>query len=102
MYQDLRVKGIACENEPEFRAYIVLLNLNNGNFLYDLQQLPKSVQNSPEVQFAIKVYFSLDSNNYYKFFKLVRETTYLNACILLRYFNQVRLKAFSIIIKDKL
>lgn len=99
MYEDLRVKGIICENEPEFRAYVVLLNLNNGNFLYDLQQLPKSVQNSPEIQFAIKMYFSLDSNNYYKFFKLVRETTYLNACILLRYFNQVRLKAFSIMIK---
>ncbi|XP_020292247.1 uncharacterized protein LOC109858934 [Pseudomyrmex gracilis] len=99
MYNDLRVKGITCENEAEFRAYVVLLNLNNGNFLYDLQQLPRSVQNSPEVQFAIKVYFALDSNNYYKFFQLVRETTYLNACILLRYFNQIRLKAFRVIIK---
>ncbi|KAG5327353.1 XMAS2 protein, partial [Pseudoatta argentina] len=99
MYHDLRVKGITCGNEPEFRAYIVLLNLNNGNFLYDLQQLPVSVQNSPQVQFAIKVYFSLDSNNYYKFFKLVRETTYLNACILLRYFNQIRLRALSIMVK---
>lgn len=99
MYHDLRVKGITCENESEFRAYIVLLNLNNCNFLYDLQQLPKSVQNSSEIQFAINIYFALDSNNYYKFFKLVRETTYLNACILLRYFNQVRLKAFSIMLK---
>lgn len=99
MYHDLRVKGITCKNESEFRAYVVLLNLNNGNFLYDLQQLPKSVQNSPEIKFAIKVYFSLDSNNYYKFFKLVRETTYLNACILLRYFNQVRLRALSIMVK---
>lgn len=99
MYHDLRLKGITCENESEFRAYIVLLNLNNGNFLYDLQQLPKSVQNSPEIQFAINIYFALDSNNYYKFFKLVRGTTYLNACILLRYFNQVRLKAFSIMLK---
>ncbi|XP_029154907.1 uncharacterized protein LOC114927992 [Nylanderia fulva] len=99
MYQDLRLKGIICENESEFRAYIVLLNLNNGNFLYDLQQLPKSVQNSPRIQFAIKTYFALDSNNYYKFFQLVRETTYLNACILLRYFNQVRLKALSIMVK---
>lgn len=99
MYHDLRMKGITCKNEPEFRAYVALLNLNNGNFLYDLQQLPKSVQNSQEVQFAIKVYFSLDSNNYYKFFKLVRKTTYLNACILLRYFNQVRLKALSVMVK---
>lgn len=99
MYHDLRMKGIFCENEPEFRAYVVLLNLNNGNFLYDMQQLPKSIQDSPEVQFAIDVYFALDSNNYYKFFKLVRETTYLNACILLRYFNQVRTKALSVMVK---
>lgn len=99
MYHDLRVKGITCENESEFRAYVVLLNLNNGNFLYDWQQLPKPVQNSPEIQFALKVYFSLDSNNYYKFFQLVRETTYLNACILLRYFNQVRLRALSVMVK---
>ncbi|KAL6443470.1 hypothetical protein ACFW04_002953 [Cataglyphis niger] len=99
MYHDLRLKGITCENESEFRAYIVLLNLNDGNFLYDLQQLPKSVQNSSEIQFAINIYFALDSSNYYKFFKLVRETTYLNACILLRYFNQVRLKAFKVMLK---
>ncbi|XP_014480762.1 PREDICTED: uncharacterized protein LOC106747603 isoform X2 [Dinoponera quadriceps] len=99
MYQDLRAKGVTCANEPEFRAYVVLLNLNNGNFLYDLRQLPKSVQDSPEVQFATKVYFALDSNNYYKFFKLVRQTTYMNACILLRYFNQVRVKAFSVMVK---
>lgn len=99
MYHDLRAKGVTCKNEPEFRAYVVLLNLNNGNFLYDLQQLPISMQNSPEIQFAIKIYFALDSNNYYKFFKLVRQTTYMNACILLRYFNQVRVKAFSVMVK---
>lgn len=99
MYHDLRAKGITCENEPEFRAYVVLLNLNNGNFLYDLQQLPKFVQDSPEIQFAIRVYFALDSNNYYKFFRLVQQTTYMNACILLRYFNQVRMRALSVMVK---
>lgn len=99
MYHDLRVKGINCKNESEFRAYIILLNLNNGNFMWDLQRLPKSIQKSPEVQFALEVYFALESNNYYKFFQLVRKTTYLNACILLRYFNQVRLKALSVMVK---
>ncbi|XP_076245384.1 RRM_XMAS2 and SAC3_GANP domain-containing protein xmas isoform X2 [Calliopsis andreniformis] len=99
MYHDLRVKGINCKNEPEFRAYIILLNLNNGNFMWDLQRLPKSIQKSPEVQFALEVYSALESNNYYKFFKLVHKTTYLNACILLRYFNQVRLKALSVMVK---
>ncbi|XP_014600800.1 PREDICTED: uncharacterized protein LOC106785127 [Polistes canadensis] len=99
MYHDLRVKGITCQNEPEFRGYIILLNLNNGNFMSDLQQLPISIQKSSEVQFAINIYSALESNNYYKFFKLVRQTTFLNACILLRYFNQVRVKALSIMVK---
>ncbi|XP_031848480.1 RRM_XMAS2 and SAC3_GANP domain-containing protein xmas [Nomia melanderi] len=99
MYHDLRVKGINCRNEPEFRAYIILLNLNNSNFMWDLQRLPKSVQRSAEVQFALEVYSALESNNYYKFFKLVHKTTYLNACILLRYFNQVRLRALSVMVK---
>ncbi|XP_054005091.1 uncharacterized protein LOC128890548 [Hylaeus anthracinus] len=99
MYHDLRVNGINCKNEPEFRAYIILLNLNNSNFMWDLQRLPKSIQKSPEVRFALDVYSALDSNDYYKFFKLVRKTTYLNACILLRYFNQVRLKALSVMVK---
>ncbi|XP_015599543.1 uncharacterized protein LOC107269801 [Cephus cinctus] len=99
MYQDLRVKGISCKNEPEFRAYIILLNLNNGNFMWEVQKLPITLQKSPEVRFAIEVYSSLQSNNFSKFFKLVRSTTYLNACILLRYFNQVRVKALSVMVK---
>ncbi|KAI4497268.1 hypothetical protein M0802_007752 [Mischocyttarus mexicanus] len=99
MYHDLRVKGITCQNEPEFRGYIILLNLNNGNFMSDFQQLPASIQKSPEVKFAIHTYSALESNNYYKFFKLVSQTTFLNACILLRYFNQVRVKALSIMVK---
>lgn len=99
MYHDLRVKGISCDNEPEFRAYIILLNLNNGNFMWDIQRLPGSVQKSPEVKFAIEVYSCIESNNYAKFFRLVRETTYTNACILLRYFNQVRVRALSVMVK---
>ncbi|XP_043280089.1 uncharacterized protein xmas [Venturia canescens] len=99
MYQDLRIKGIECKNEPEFRAYIILLNLNNGNFMWDVQRLPSSVQKSPQVRFAIEVYSCIESNNYAKFFRLVRETTYTNACILLRYFNQVRVRALSVMVK---
>ena len=99
MYHDLRVKGITCRNEPEFRAYIILLNLNNSSFMWDLQKLPSSIQKSQEVKFAIEVYSAIVSSNYVKFFKLVRKTTYLNACILLRYFNQVRVTALSIMVK---
>lgn len=99
MYHDLRVKGVACRNEPEFRGYIILLNLNDGNFMWDLQKLPPDVQKSYEVRFAIQVFSCLESHNFSKFFKLVKNTTYLNACILLRYFNQIRVKALSVMVK---
>lgn len=99
MYHDLMLKGIFCKNEPEFRAYIILLNLNNGSFMWDLQKLPSSIQKSSEVKFAIEVYSSVVANNYVKFFKLLRKTTYLNASILLRYFNQVRITALSVMVK---
>ena len=33
MYEDLRHHDIQCPNEPEFRTYDVLLNLNDGDTL---------------------------------------------------------------------
>lgn len=91
MYHDLRLKGETCPNEPEFRAYIVLLNLQDSNFLWEVKQLPVAIQQSTEVRFGIDVFKALEQNNYVRFFKLVRRTTYMNGCLLLRYFNQVRI-----------
>lgn len=65
-----------------------------------IQQLDPTVQSSPEIRFAIKVFTALDNSNYVKFFKLVKETTYLNSCILLRYFNDVRARALTRMIKS--
>lgn len=93
------LKRIRCPNEPEFRAYVVLLNLQDSNFLWEVKLLREEIQHSPEIQFAIKVYLAIESNNYVRFFSLVRSTTYMNACILLRYFTQVRVKALDIIFK---
>ncbi|XP_022916945.2 protein xmas [Onthophagus taurus] len=99
MYHDLLCKNEFCEHEAEFRGYIILLNLNDGNFMWEVQQLRSDIQKSQPVQFAIQVYSALDTNNYVKFFKLVKSTTYLNACILLRYFIQVRVRALQTILK---
>ncbi|XP_039451705.1 protein xmas [Culex pipiens pallens] len=99
MYHDLGLKGVRCPNEAEFRAYVVLLNLNDGNFLWEVKQLPKEVQQSSEIRFAMQVYFALENNNYVRFFRLVRQTTYMNACILLRYFNQIRSRALETILR---
>lgn len=99
MYHDLRIKGIDCPNEPEFRAYIILLNMQNMLFMWEMKDLPDWVKKSPEVKFAIQVYSALSDNNYVIFFNLVRKTTFLNACILMRYFQQVRLKGMETMIK---
>lgn len=99
IYHDLGLKRIRCPNEAEFRAYVVLLNLHDSNFLWEVKQLREEIQQSPEIQFAIKVYLALESNNYVRFFSLVRATTYMNACILLRYFTQVRVRALQVMFK---
>lgn len=33
LYTDLEKRGVACDNEAEFRAYVVLMNLNEGETL---------------------------------------------------------------------
>ncbi|KAL3273963.1 hypothetical protein HHI36_015385 [Cryptolaemus montrouzieri] len=99
MYNDLKLKRIECPNEAEFRAYIILLNLNDGNFMWEVQKLRLEIQKSEEVKTAIKIYSALDKNNFIKFFKLVHVSTYLNACILMRYFIQVRIRAITMILK---
>uniref|UniRef100_A0A8C8YYC5 Germinal-center associated nuclear protein n=1 Tax=Prolemur simus TaxID=1328070 RepID=A0A8C8YYC5_PROSS len=90
MYQDLRSKGILCASEAEFQGYNVLLNLNKGDILREVQQFHPDVRNSSEVKFAVQAFAALNSNNFVRFFKLVQSASYLNACLLHCYFNQIR------------
>lgn len=100
MYHDLRIKGIHCPCEAEFRSYIILLNLGDSNFLWELKQLPEVIQKSPVIKRAIAFYNALQNNNFVRFFAMIRseETSYLEACILLGYFNKLRLRAMEVII----
>ncbi|XP_067844236.1 germinal-center associated nuclear protein isoform X2 [Heptranchias perlo] len=95
MYQDLATKDTYCENEAEFRAYHVLINLNEGDILREVQQFRPIIRNSPEVKFAVQAFAALNSNNFVRFFKLVGAASYLSACILHRYFKQVRREALK-------
>uniref|UniRef100_A0A1I8MH60 Protein xmas-2 n=1 Tax=Musca domestica TaxID=7370 RepID=A0A1I8MH60_MUSDO len=102
MYHDLRIKGVECPREAEFRSYIILLNLGDSNFLWELKQLPEAIQQSSEIKRAISFYNALQNNNYVRFFSMIRceRTSYLEACILLGYFNRLRLRAMEVIIKS--
>uniref|UniRef100_A0A8C9RYG3 Germinal-center associated nuclear protein n=1 Tax=Scleropages formosus TaxID=113540 RepID=A0A8C9RYG3_SCLFO len=90
MYQDLATRGVYCIHEAEFRGYSVLLKLNDGDILREVQQFRAEVRNSPEVNFAVQAFAALNNNNFVRFFKLVKAASYLSSCILHRYFNQVR------------
>ncbi|XP_071490038.1 germinal-center associated nuclear protein-like [Diadema antillarum] len=94
-YHDLASEGIFCPNESEFRAYEVLLNLTGGDILREVQQYRPEVRNSEAVIFALRVSSAFSSNNYCRFFKLIRAASFLNACILHRYFVQVRSRALE-------
>ncbi|XP_053733948.1 germinal-center associated nuclear protein [Synchiropus splendidus] len=96
MYEDLKTRDIYCPQEAEFRQYSILIKLNDGDFLGDVQQYRPEVRNSPEVKFAVSAFAALNSNNYVLFFKLVKGASYLASCLLHRYFNQVRATALKI------
>lgn len=98
-YYDLSLRGQRCPNEPEFRAYDVLLHLNEGDTIRQVQKLPAWVRWSPEVQRAVAAFGALNSNNYVRFFRLAAQAPYLAACLLHRYFGQVRLRAFQTFLK---
>ncbi|XP_068184771.1 germinal-center associated nuclear protein isoform X2 [Antennarius striatus] len=95
MYQDLATRHIYCPREAEFRQYSVLLKLNDGDILREVQQFRDEVRNSPEVKFAVQAFAAVNNNNFVRFFKLVKGASYLASCLLHRYFNQVRAKALK-------
>ncbi|KAM7347017.1 RRM_XMAS2 and SAC3_GANP domain-containing protein xmas [Cochliomyia hominivorax] len=102
MYHDLRIKGIVCPCEAEFRSYIILLNLGDSNFLWEVKQLPEIIQKNTEIKRAIEFYNALQNNNFVRFFSMIRssKTSYLSACILLGYFTKLRVRAMDAIIKS--
>lgn len=55
----------------------------------EVQQFRDEVRNSPEVKFAVHAFAAVNSNNFVRFFKLVKGASYLASCLLHRYFNQV-------------
>ncbi|CAG0883177.1 unnamed protein product [Darwinula stevensoni] len=99
MYSELHLKGILCAREPEFRGYDILLNLHQGDIFRQIQELTESLRSTGEVKFAISIALAFTSRNYVRFFKLVAKASYMNACILLRYFNQVRSHALRTVVR---
>jgi len=65
--------------------------------LRKVQTLGEHLRTHDRVRFAIKCFTALNSNNYVAFFNLVSKASYLEACILKRYFYQVRRRGVAVI-----
>lgn len=61
--------------------------------------MPDDVTNSESIHFALDVISARETKNYIKFFQLVKKTSYLNCCILRRYFSEMRVHAFSTMVR---
>lgn len=98
-YYDLSLKGVECPNEAEFRGYDILLNLGSSDVLRGISRLRKSVRDSEAIKFAAKVHAAYSNSNYVRFFNLLRQATFLDACVMHRYFGQMRFHAFRLLRK---
>ncbi|RLN91112.1 hypothetical protein BBJ28_00011667 [Nothophytophthora sp. Chile5] len=82
--------------EAECRAYFILCTLDNGrgmDVLKYVKALPKQIMASPHIKFAMRVFVARHTSDYHQFFSLLREATYLQACLLFRYLTNARSSA---------
>ncbi|THD24115.1 Protein xmas-2 [Fasciola hepatica] len=98
MYNDLYSaeagnETCVCPCEAEFRAYMLLMKLNDQSALNEVQMLPDHLLRSGGIRFAVAVHEAVTTNNFIRFFRLARAATCLNACLMHRYFVQVRGRA---------
>ncbi|KAL1419985.1 hypothetical protein MTO96_004616, partial [Rhipicephalus appendiculatus] len=97
--QDMSTFDPKINNENLVKAYDVLLHLNEGDTIRQVQKLPARVRWSAEVKRAVAAFGALNSNNYVRFFRVAAQAPYLAACLLHRYFGQVRLRALQTFFK---
>lgn len=91
---------LLCPNESEFRAYYIFQQLDNeGQVEAYIHSLSAEVLRSDEIQFALSVVAARRTDNYAKFFRLVREAVYLESCSLFRYMGYMRILALRIMAK---
>ncbi|KAI5453242.1 actin cytoskeleton and mitosis protein [Naganishia albida] len=109
LYDDQRLDGKACRNEPEFRAYQLLSHLNDNEVARTILDLPDEIFTHPHLQLAFtfrslaqrnfdtqkvgsKYNAEISLNFFSRFFKRVkqREVPFLIACLAHNKFGDVR------------
>jgi hypothetical protein len=99
-YEDARAKeAISSPFEAEFCGYQILCTLDMGggmDVLKFIKGLPKTLRSHTKIQFASAVFVARRMNNYVAFFRLLRNATFLQACLMHRYVPNMRSKALEV------
>ena len=108
MYDDHAQRGIpAAETggEAEMFSYQLLLridshgryNVERREMLNDLRSARSNILMSPDVQLALAANRAYHANNIVEFFRLVKDASYLQACLLHKYFTRIRSRVLETI-----
>ncbi|CEF61180.1 Germinal-center associated nuclear protein [Strongyloides ratti] len=98
-YEDLAKENIFCKNEVEFSCYEMLMNLHDPKVLSKTNRFRREIMESDKMITTIKLVKEYQSNNYVKFFQIVKnECDFLQCCLLHRYFSDFRSRAMKIIL----
>jgi hypothetical protein len=105
VYHDAR-SNYTSPNEPEFRSYYILMHIRSRHAPFTLRSVPSAVYNSPILQWALRIRFTLSRNSdgadehnsdvtqmdYTGFFDILSRpsTSYLTACLLETHFDDIR------------
>jgi hypothetical protein len=118
-YDDSRGK-IALPNEPEFRAYLIVFQLQDPDMEDRVQSWPREIVQHPRIRKAMKLYAAagdtsslqgplrppatlpIAQQNWHRFWNLVasKRTSYLTACVAEINFNIVRRVALQALTKS--
>ena len=88
-------------NEIEFRCYFLLMFVDDKEDLQAaqmLRRLPPEALDSQPIRLVCDITRALSTGNFVQFFKVARTATFLQSCMLHRYFNSVRFKALEMLL----
>ncbi|XP_057307212.1 uncharacterized protein LOC130645287 isoform X2 [Hydractinia symbiolongicarpus] len=101
-YYDIdRLQKQSFEDEVEFRSYFVLLNMSNSltviQALKWFHLLSKANEQRKELQTALDLCKAYNLRNFFKFFAITSNLTFLQSCCLLRTFTRLRIEFLDVI-----
>eukprot|EP00958_Prasinococcus_capsulatus_P024180 scaffold3743_cov389-Prasinococcus_capsulatus_cf.AAC.7 len=104
LYDKHRARGVFFPTEPEFRAYQILLqldrhgryHLNVAKVLEGMCLMTNDILRTDPVQRALKAFVAVRLLDYASFFRILDTSTYLEACLLEKYWNAVSAHAVHV------